>query len=100
MEVAYTEMLKVLTKGRPISFGLLDTMNGHAQLQSNGGTLTVEGLDGSAELESQGGAIQVRSCKMSMFRHREWACSAASQVRSCMTGGVNACILMPTHAQL
>lgn len=60
--VAYTEMLKVLTKGRPITFDLLDTLDGQAQLQSQGGSLTVEGLDGSADLQSQGGAIQVTMC--------------------------------------
>ena len=60
VDVAYTESLTVMTKGKPITFGLLDTMNGAAQLCSNGGKVTVEGLDGTADLESKGGNIQVR----------------------------------------
>lgn len=64
VDTAYTESLKVLTKARMISFGLLDSMSGHAHLQSGGGSVTVEGLDGSAQLDSQGGAIQVCSCSM------------------------------------
>lgn len=35
-----------------------DCLNGHAQLPSGGGILTVGGLDGSEELGSQGGVIQ------------------------------------------
>ena len=59
VDVAYTESLLVRTRGKPITVGSLDTMNGQALLQTHGGSLSVQGLDGSARLESQGGSIQV-----------------------------------------
>ena len=59
MEVAYTESLDVKTGNEPITFGFLDTMNGHALLASQGGDVTVEGLDGTAALQSHGGHVQV-----------------------------------------
>lgn len=59
VDVAYTESLLVMTKGKPVTIGSLDTMNGHALLQTYGGSLSVQGLDGSARLESRGGSVQV-----------------------------------------
>ena len=88
VDTAYTESLQVFTQGDMISFGLLDSMNGHAHLQSGGGDVTVEGLDGSAQLDSQGGAIQVCFCRqywvhatISMLYHCYLA--AASCIRHC-----------------
>ena len=59
VEVAYTESLQVNTVKGSIAFGFLDTMNGSAQLTTQGGNVAVDGLDGTASLQSHGGNIQV-----------------------------------------
>ena len=60
VDVAYTESLQVKTGQSSITFSILDTMNGSANLTSQGGDIAVDGLDGTASMQSNGGKIQVR----------------------------------------